>query len=138
MNNLQAKDLSKLSKSTLFSEDIELKDIKNIKPGTWIELDCNSIKFNFLNRDELIATALLEAFGDYFYINYKKTNPKKYKKSKKKDIINCYFKTNYNFKSGKYAIAKMPLVVDCEGVNFKARANLYFNELFFLEIKEVL
>jgi len=138
MNNLQAKSLSKLSKSILFSEDIELKDVKNIKPGTWIEFDCNSIKFNFLNRDELIATAILNAIGDYFYINYKTIKPKKYKKIKKKDIINCYFTFNCNFKDGMYAISKIPLLVECEGANFKVKANLYFNNRFFLEIKEVL
>ena len=137
MNNLQAKSLSKLLKSKFFSEDIEV-DLNNLKNGTWINLNCDSIKFIFLHNGELIANARLEALGDYFYINYKTIKPKKYKKNKKEDIINCYFTSNISFKDGRYAIAKMPFTLECEGVNFKARANLYFDKTFLLEIEEIL
>ncbi len=147
INNLQASNLVKLynreSSSFIESEKIELskKIFKNISVNSWIKIDSEKIKAEYILDDIVNGTCLLEVKGSYLYanINLNKKN-KIYKKNKNKSSFIIKIKVDMNIIKNSYvALSILPIdVIILRGSKIFAYADLYFNGSFLLEIKEIL
>ena len=140
MNNLQAKSLNFfLNKNNFFiSEEIEIdnNDIKKIEKGSFLEIENIFIKFFHIKNRKIVASIKLKAKGNYFFIDYKA-----YKREKKFNDNIHNFTLRFNtpfFREGYFAISKMPFNAYLFFQNKEfATINLYFNNKFYIEIKEL-
>lgn len=145
-NNLQADNLSKLYsfKFSRFieSEVIELdkKAFKNIKEGSWLNIETTALKAEFIDKKEIIANVELIPNGEYLYAEFKsKKRVKKYISKSTKKSFALRIKVDTIWKNRVLVLEKMPILAMMLRDNKEfAYVNLFFNGSFVLEVKELL
>jgi len=143
MNNLQANSLSAVSskyKKKLITEPISLdkKSFQNLSVGSYLKLNKNILNAKVIQEKDILADTEVTVQSGYVFF---KTKMIKTEKFKNRNFKNRFYLESDFFdflEDGKYVFTKVPLdmLLFIDG-NKYAKIELYFDDYFYIKIKEL-